>query len=232
MALVDLIVKLRGAHSFGELEGPQLNEVFPQNFQNQLNNNPARSNRKIELVGFRTNTIKTDSESLLFMTMNSMRKKLENNTLGKILIYGSSSGGRNAIDLALRLTNNNIFPEYLATLDAAIFPDEVYNVPQNVFGKPTNSPKFFPGHVAVFKKENFFQTSGNDSKINFHGKLQFTSDMSFSEIHGQIVGFNNRDLTQSMPPPPRDNIGDFYHGKLIEQALPIVHSEITKILNI
>jgi pimeloyl-ACP methyl ester carboxylesterase len=228
--IVDLIVQFRGAASPGPLSD---NEVFPDSRLVNYNARAAGANRQVERVGLKTNTIGQQSAIILDQTMNLMRDKLRDQIRGRIFIYGSSSGGRNALDLALRLSVNNVLVTYLGVLDAAFFPNETKTSP----GDPLKDPPVFdlPSPLLVFKRQNFYQLAGNDTKMSFHGTI-FTSDMPNTEIHGAIDGMDSQDLTDDViRNSPWEGLRSLraanYHGKCIELALPTAQSAISVLLD-
>jgi len=157
----------------------------------------------------------------------TIEEKLAGNTRGKIFIYGTSSGGRNAVDLAVTLSNRGIPLTKVAALDAAFFPDESKVQPENPIGEPTVIPQFDPpGSVAADRKQSFFQTKGNHSTLTRRG-VRFTSSMSFGEIHGQISGFTSEDLTNKINKDTDPNM----HVALSQAATGVVHQEIQAVLD-
>src|SRR5579864_4901991 len=124
--ITDLIVYFRGASATGPL---QPDDVFPNSRLAVYNGKAQQANRQVVRIGSTTNTIREASAGLIEDTMNKMRAALRDQILGRIFIYGSSSGGRNAIDLAVMLSNNNKLTNYLGVLDAAFFPNETTTKP-------------------------------------------------------------------------------------------------------
>ena len=229
--ITDLIVYFRGASATGPL---QPEDVFPTSRLAVYNGKAPQANRQVVRIGSTTNTIREASAGLIEDTMNKMRAALRDQILGRIFIYGSSSGGRNAIDLAVKLSNNNKLTNYLGVLDAAFFPNETTTkAPSDPL---KDAPVFDVPFLTVFKKQNFYQLAGNDTKMTFHG-MMFTSEMPNQEIHGKISGFNdNVDLTDETVQAAgierfRAARGASYHGKCIELAVPKAHSAISLLLN-
>lgn len=231
--IVDIVVRYKGAAVPGTLSDT---DILPATLMLRYNEESAAAvGRRLERVGERTNTIR--NASLIENTMNEMRRKIKSDTLGQVFIYGSSSGGRNAIDLAVRLSQNNIFSiGYVGIIDAAFFPNETLTTPNNITGKPTNIPMFnTQGLIVAFKRENFFQTAGNQSELTSHGR-QFTSDMASKEIHGNVPFFDTKNMTNKViSPPPVPRFGhspdDEFHGRLIVVATPIVQNTIADLLD-
>jgi hypothetical protein len=226
--IVDLIVHFRGAASTGPLSE---NEVFPDAKLAAYKAKAAQANRQVARLGSTTNTIREASAGLLDRTMDAMREKLRDQIRGRIFIYGSSSGGRNALDLAARLSANNVLTTYLGMLDAAFFPNETSTPPGDAL---KDAPVFNAPFLLVFKKENYYQLAGNDSKMSFHGMI-FTSEMEHNEIHGKVAGFDDRDLTD--PTVKAAGYESFralrpgkYHGTCIDLALPKAQDSIATLL--
>ena len=100
---------------------------------------------------------------------------------GKICIRGSSSGGRNALDLALAVTRRGLPLADVGILDAAFFPNETREMPTI-----TTMPILQFCMYASIRRDrdyNFFQTVGNHRKIIRQGAgLMSTSTMDHEEI--------------------------------------------------
>jgi pimeloyl-ACP methyl ester carboxylesterase len=226
--IVDLIVSFRGGHVAGVL--PE-EAIFPDARLNNYRSKAPQAHRRVERVGFITNTVGRASDDIISRTMNAMRDKLRDQIRGRIFIYGSSSGGRNAIQLAEKLSDNNIVVAYLGVLDAAFFPNETSTTPGDSL---KDAPVFDSRLLLVSKKQNFYQLAGNDSETTFHGRL-FTSEMDNKEIHGKISGFDNIDLTDKTVQEAgydgfRKARANNYHGTCIQLALPTVYSSIAGLL--
>ncbi len=224
---VDIIVKFQGTLRAPEPILP--NNVFPDVL---LTKYKEKKDRSLVRIGQTTITIKLDSEALIAAHVAKIKAALKDNDPGKVFIYGSSSGGRNAIDLAVSLTKENIPIAFLATLDAAWFPVEAINSPDNAIGDPTVTPRFNPpGLVSAEKKMDFFQKLGNHSEISIsQRKTLFASKMAGKEIHGNVFSFSPKDFTNQVKAknPTSD---DDAHVKLTQVATPIVHREIQLILD-
>jgi hypothetical protein len=230
---IDFVVRYKGVGK-GHSGVMATDEVLSTN---QLNiyvpANAAKTNRELVRIGLRTDDV---NPGIVDNTMNEMRSNLQGKTLGGIYIYGSSSGGRNAFELARRLTVNNILKiEYVALLDAAFFPNESLFGADGMLGEPTIVPIFDMPMVVAFRMENYFQTAGNHAEFTTSGRA-FCSKMAFKEVHGNVPFFEARDLTAGLLKPPPVATGtqtedDIFHGRLILKATPIVQGIIADILD-
>jgi hypothetical protein len=226
--IIDLIVAFRG----GEVNRPLPEiEVFPEDRLASYNSMALQAQRRAVRIGFITATIRDQSAGLLDDTMRKMREALKDQVLGRIFIFGTSSGGRNAIDLALRLSNNNRLITYLGVLDAAFFPNETSTTPGDPLKEP---PEFNVGFLLVAKKQNFFQLCGNGKELTFHGRM-FTSDMRGKEIHGKISGFDDNinltdetNLRAPRDPSSKEKQAFNYHKACVDLALPRVFTRISQ----
>jgi len=126
---------------------------------------------------------------------------------GKIYIFGSSSGGRNAIDFAQRLSAAGAAfrAHFIGVIDAPFFDPETPDV------RPTKTGPD-PGAIPQFKvtappaiRNNFFQTRGNHARETTFGRKVFSSGMKNEEIHGDIVGFTANNLNDQIDPGPNDD---------------------------
>jgi LysM domain len=234
MAILDLIVTYRGAEIAQDIKDEET--IFPRALpQKYTTQNAAAAGRKLVRLGEFTNTIK--NASLIDNTVGQINFNLKNNTLGTVFIYGSSSGGRNALDLAMRLFKDPIFTgslQYVALLDSAYFPGDTILEPNAE--PPTNIPIMTSEVVLPVGKtrENFFQTAGNHREERFARRDLFVSAMGGKEIHGNVPFFSPRDLTsliKDLPNTTRKSKDDGHHGNLIKAALPIAHGEIANILD-
>jgi Putative peptidoglycan binding domain len=220
---VDVIVKFQGALGSDKALAPSA--IFPDRL---LTTYSAKPGRRLVRLGQTTTTIRDQSDALLKDHVAKIKAAFVGNDQGKVFIYGSSSGGRNALDLAIRLTNQSIPIAIVAALDAAWFPDEATNSPTNLVGAPNVIPQFdASGAVSADQKESFFQTKGNHVAFTRRGKT-FSSNMAFGEIHGNISTFGSKDLSAKVTDPVSD---DDAHIKLIIAATPVVQAEIRTILD-
>lgn len=197
--------------------------------------------RRLIRIGTTTNQTGADGKPTRDgMLRRMLEEKGTTDTFGKVFVYGSSSGGRNAIDFASELKSQNIDVEYLAALDPAFFPNETTDQPVGLFGEPTNVPNFTIPRVPASAVTNkvFFQTVGNHRGVNIRARAQqFTSEMSFEEIHGNIPGFTPMNLTSAIAIRP-DVAGatgkardDNAHIALSNLASGEAQSDIARILN-
>jgi hypothetical protein len=189
----------------------------------------TKPNRTLARIGQTTVTIRDESAQLIADYVARI-KQLTAEGRGEVFIYGSSSGGRNAVDLAVGLTREGIRVRYVAALDAAWFPDESLTQPDNFVGEPTVLPLFRVSEpVTATVAESYFQIVGNHSELTFHG-LAFTSQMAGKEVHGAIEGFTSQDLTGAVR--DRHPAGDDdAHIKLTQVATPLVQAGIATVLN-
>jgi hypothetical protein len=189
-----------------------------------------RKDRTLFRIGFRTVSIEADAAFIISEHVRRVKELSEDFDIGKIFIFGSSSGGRNALSLAARL--NEKLPQfpisYIGVADPAFFPSDTSDRPSKNEDPPNVVPNFaqFSGLKAE-KKENFFQTNGNHTRREnrFPFKIVFTSGLK-DEIHGFLTGFD---------PKKFDNIfgnddGD-RHGRLIGIANRDIKKTIADTLN-
>jgi hypothetical protein len=221
---VDLIVAFRG----GEANQPLPEAVvLPDDRLIKYRAKAPQAHRKVERVGFITKTIGRESDGIITSTMNVMRDKLRGHIRGRIFIYGTSAGGRNAIDLAEKLDNENISPTYLAVLDAAFYANETSTAPGDIL---KDAPVFDSRSRLPYKRQNFYQLAGNGSETGLHGTI-FTSDMDNKEIHGKINSFDNIDLTdQTIKVAGYSGFhkarAELYHRTCVDLAVATVQSTI------
>ena len=225
--ILDIIVRFQGSKFTAEMAE---RDVFPDAALARYKTSAVAANREVARAGYFTKEIGQGASGVVAGTMDTMRTKLKDKQLGKILIYGSSSGGRVAIDLAARLTTNNMPVHYLAVLDPAWYPDDT-TTEANLTGD-LNVPVFPAPSIVALEKDNYYQTHGNESKLSSHGR-RFTSDMFGEEIHGRIVGFRSLDLTGQIPKLDAvlKDRGDQYHRTLIGQGTPLVEVRIATLLS-
>jgi len=233
--IADIVIKFRGADNEDPLT-PE--DVLPRSkilaYQpmdgvgEDIRQHPF-DGRALIRVGRQTKTIGDESFGVFTSVTADLLKLLGSIKAlpGKIYIYGSSSGARNAIDFSqrLRAAGPRFRAHFVAALDAPFFdPDTEV--------KPTKEGRD-PGALPVFKiptgpaliKHNFFQTRGNHAKATRLGlgRLAFTSNMFNEEIHGEIPGFTNHNVDDQMTQGGGD---DGFHGQCITQAEPVVHGQI------
>jgi hypothetical protein len=189
-----------------------------------------RTDRTLFRIGFRTVSIGADAAFIISEHVRRVQELAVDFQIGKIFIYGSSSGGRNVLDLAARLQER--FPlEYLGVADPAFFPFDTTDKPtRNVSDDelPDVVPTFrAAAGLRADRKDNFFQVNGNHTRREnrFPFNIVFTSGLK-DEIHGNLTGFT---------PFKFDNIfgrddGD-RHGRLIGIANGRIQNTIAAILN-
>lgn len=207
--IADVVVKFQGAFSEGDLEpdnvltGRRISvyTTLPgQAFGKAVLVNPLNG-RMLIRVGRTTRTIGTASDPMFALVTVRFLAILRSMgfQLGRVFIHGSSSGGRNAIDFAARLSAQKITPHFVAAVDAAFFQADTPSRPESFFGnRPDTIPKFNLSAGGTPNRHNFFQTLGNHSKLSLRGVL-FTSGMAGEEIHGEVAGFDNQNLTRFIP---------------------------------
>jgi hypothetical protein len=158
-----------------------------------------RAGRSTATIGDASRPVFVEVASDLVTTMVGL-----NLAPGNIFIFGSSSGGRNAIDFAAHLSGLGFEPHFVAAIDAAFFQTDTPSRPADSDDakRPATVPSFSVNAGSTPKRLNFFQTIGNHVKrsLNPFGseKRLFTSDMTNEEIHGTVVGFQKISLNQSI----------------------------------
>ena len=177
-------------------------------------------------MGFRTVSIGLEAAGIVSEHVRRTQEIAVDMEIGKIFIFGSSSGGRNALDLAVRLQLQ--FPlAYVGVADPAFFPSDTTDRPTRNEDPPDVVPTFrmFAG-IRASKKENFFQTNGNHTRRENRPpfKIVFTSDLK-DEIHGQLTGFEPKTFDIF----GKDD-GD-RHGRLIGIANDSIRRTISDNLN-
>ncbi|WP_091829424.1 hypothetical protein [Bosea lupini] len=190
----------------------------------------SRTGRKIFRMSATTASIGVASIPFLTRHSNLIQKKLEGREVGKICIAGSSSGGRNAVDLAARLHFAGLPVAYLAMADAAFFPIEAKNSPVETNGR-LNTPLFGPFANSAAARQNFFQTVGNRSELAIFGMRRiFSSNMANKEIHGSVSGFTDRPLTSRIQAQNPKNDDDA-HSRAVGDGMETALKEIRELLN-
>lgn len=231
---IDIVVAYRGAERAFSISDEET--ILPLNVLTRYTSqNAAKNGRKLVRIGEFTNSI--NNLSLIRQTIEEMKFHTRNKTVGAIFVYGSSSGGRNALDLVTNLFIEPQFSfavQYVALLDAAFFPGDTLDIPN--MDEPTNTPMMnrLVQVPIAFRRENFFQIAGNHRESRIIGRDLFVSSMKGKEIHGNVPFFNSRDLTNQirmLPNTTGKSRDDGHHGNLIAKSLPIVHSEIANILD-
>ena len=188
---------------------------------------PSNSPRSLVRFGYRTSTIGDLSNTMIAECEKTLRESADGNNLGQVCIFGSSSGGRNALFLARRLSLAGYDLSYVGVLDAAFFPNETSDRPVSYWGKSEQKPPTFrmEHSVKAAKKENYYQTVGNKTGFNASKfEYQWTSDMAGEEIHGQVADFKQfrRDNGLSDDDP---------HASMIGNCISEVQLSIAGIMN-
>jgi len=111
----------------------------------------------------------TDPTDEIVNFINAAAGKLDSRTLGRVVLIGMSSGGRNAVTVAGKLAGRNLLT-YVAAIDAA-------------FNNAADPARFVP--VSAGRSENFFQTIGNDvlPGAEWHGSVaHFRQNIPFDSF--------------------------------------------------
>ena len=141
VTMVDVIVRFVGTLQVPRPLMPD--EVFPERLLTKHRQKPGRGVMQISRT---TVTIREDSVSLISAHLKTIKEALKDHGVGKVCVYGSSSGGRNALAMAATLTDQQIPVAYVAAIDAAFFPNEAINNPDNFTDEPTVIPRFNAGY--------------------------------------------------------------------------------------
>jgi hypothetical protein len=209
--IADVVVRFQGARVEGPLTPDSvlirrlvvIYQPAPnQPFGDKVLQQPF-SKRLLVRLGRRTTTIGEASRGVLAsigFEIAAMLTALKADP-GKIYIHGSSSGGRNAIDFAARLTTLNLKPHLVAAVDAAFFQENTPTRPEAAVDKPVTIPEFIQSAGSAPLRHNFFQTLGNHAKSTLRQGIMFTSSMAGEEIHGRVQGFENVPLNRFLPRP-------------------------------
>ena len=112
--------------------------------------------------------------------------KLEFLPMGKVMISGGSAGGKNVLQVATRLQGLGIATAYVAIWDGAFQRDDLTDPTQ--FDNNDNFDRFKPATL------NFKGAPGKGFRENFFQSWGHCLDKS-QEVHGSVVGFEVRDLT-------------------------------------
>ncbi len=229
---LDIIVHFRGAAN--DSSSLTDDETFPDKL---LTTYSKKADRKLMRFGQRTTHIWSSGSGVVAehaakIKTAIVQAALSGFEIGKVFIYGSSSGGRNAINLGITL-NDDIAAvpiEFLAAIDAAWFPNETRTIPNMIFfGEPTNTPMFTARAPIAAQTFDVFQRVGNHSKqTSFHG-LMFTSDMPKNEIHGNLAGLLPVDVTTQVRGTVRTD--DDAHVKACQLGRTFVQDKIRQILD-
>ncbi len=191
--IADIIVRYIGTRpEVGNVRINQPQDILPDLLiERYLRNH--RTDRTLFRMGFRTVSIGPDAAGIISEHVRRTQEIAVDMEIGKIFIFGSSSGGRNALDLAARLQTK--FPlAYVGVADPAFFPADTTDRPTRNDDPPDVVPTFrmFAG-IRAGKKENFFQTNGNHTRRENRPpfNIVFTSSLK-DEIHGRLTGFDDK----------------------------------------
>jgi hypothetical protein len=167
--------------------------VFPQALLDRAQYS-LHKDRRLLRIGSSTSTTKQDSATLLDGHVRTIEENLSGKTPGLIFVYGSSSGGRNVLDMAIKLTSKGLPLRLVAPIDAAFFPNETATDPGSRFGRP-KTPVFQAGGAIDAKdKRNFIQQVGNHAEFSIsQRRVIYFSHMDHQEVHGDVAGFKRVD---------------------------------------
>ena len=237
--VADIIIRFQGADNEDPLSPedvlPRARIVSYQSMDNPFGDAILKhplDGRALIRVGRRTKTIGSQSAGVFGSVRTDLDGMLESEkikaTPGKVYVYGSSSGGRNAIDFAQQLTasGSRFRIHFVASIDAPFFDPDTEVKPKTEGRDPGAVPLFKVKSPTAALKHNYFQTLGNHAKkteLGF-GTLLFTSTMWNEEIHGEIDGFTPHNLDDQMPSGRTD---DSLHGECITKADPVVQGQIS-----
>ena len=166
--------------------------------------------RKLIRLGRLTTTIGDQSIEMFSLMYTKILQSLllVKATPRSVAVYGSSSGGRNALDFADYLSVRGLVPKVVISMDAAFFQADTASRPEANVDNPTRVPNFKAQSQRVRSRHNFYQTKGNHAKRTLAHGVLFASKMQGEEIHGTVDGFVNHDMSRAMPPQSSD---DDYH---------------------
>lgn len=122
------------------------------------------------------------------------------NTLGAILMRGESAGGPNVLQLADVLICDGLGAaiRYCGLADGAFFDGQTVSPPPPMImpiGVPLIRSPAFPGPV---EKVNIYQSFGNGRKFSVEkGRMIWFGLMENREVHGDVAGFANDDLSKT-----------------------------------
>lgn len=151
-------------------------------------------------------------------------------TLGLVILIGSSSGANNMLTMMQELAGDGIDAHLVAVADPAFFPNQARPATLSGGGglaTPLPIPSFGIGPVSPGKRLNFFQVRGNSSEFSFRlRKSIYSSTMLNKEIHGKIDGFEDFDLTRLCLRIDADEL----HVEVINLAVPPIRQAVIEIL--
>jgi hypothetical protein len=226
---IDIVVRFKGGRPTGE----NLDQIVTEGMD--LGNYNRRV-RTLATIGRGSVSIREDARGLITEVMGKIREKLSLPGFGRgvICIYGSSAGGRNALELAQQLNAEGHPIAYLGVLDAPFFPDETSTTPDRD-AVPTNVPLFDKvgmGSIRADVKLNSFQTRGNRARRRLRPPFDLIWTSLFKvngkvneEIHGDIPGFKSDE--RRIFGLPDDNAA---HDEAIDAALPDHQRNIASVL--
>lgn len=232
-SFMDVIVQFEGSNIARPLSEE---EVIPSSLLSlYMTKKIATKTRKLLRLGFKTNGFGADTQVIRTVLQEKIQQALGDEfSPGHVFVFGSSSGGRNAMEFSNEFAANTGAVRYLAVADAAFFPQDTQEVPDLV-PTPTNIPIFKVAFSAQERK-NFFQIAGNrSSKIALTNRKIFVSEMANKEIHGAILGFRPFNQTGFVANRAAGLTGtdrdDTLHIELIKLAVPLIRSDISLVLN-
>lgn len=114
-------------------------------------------------------------------------------SIGLLCIRGSSRGGIWALELAEKLSAQNVPISFVSLQDAAFSTTDAINSPSSrLQGFIDNVPLFPRRNIKSDIKISHFQRIGNKAEYSIRqGRLIWASDMD-GEIHGEVIGFQSR----------------------------------------
>lgn len=228
---VDVVVRFIGGNATGaNADSAVLDRANLTNYNTRL--------RSLVKIGRGSTVIRNEARGLITEVLGKIRiaMNLPGIERGIICVYGSSAGGRNAIELAAELNRERFPLVYVGVEDAAFFPNETQTVPDLPLlgGRPRNIPAFnnVPSITATTRL-NFFQTFGNHAKPrtiggSFRDPI-WTSSMKFNEIHGDIAGFTRQNLDSQIKDFQQKD-DDLAHAAVIGLATQTDQNNIAALL--
>ena len=175
--VADIIIRFQGADNEDPLSPedvlPRARIVSYQSMDNPFGDAILKhplDGRALIRVGRRTKTIGSQSAGVFGSVRTDLDGMLESEkikaTPGKVYVYGSSSGGRNAIDFAQQLTasGSRFRIHFVASIDAPFFDPDTEVKPKTEGRDPGAVPLFKVKSPTAALKHNYFQTLGNHAK--------------------------------------------------------------------
>lgn len=224
----DVVVDLTGGRELGELK--QMRVVQPKVRAAYDAKNLTRDRALIELAQVTAGlaTMKDGAKAIVDRAVAEIGAE----AAGKIMVYGSSSGGQWAMAVAAEFNSRNLPVDYLAVMDPPWFANQATNKPTgskpgSATDEPKETPIFHPPFGAsAHVRKNFFQTKGNRWKRTLNHGFMFTSKMDNEEIHGNIVGFDIRDMSLKLTAGDPDGL----HSECIRVSRREINVDIENIL--